>query len=179
MLLSPHTTRSTSRPVSVRVSSSPRSRRRATLPGPSTTPGCTTAILTAPALCGRGAHAATAATDRPHTTSSAPAAVRAARSAISRTAPVFTATTSRLTSHTPPTEASRRAGPTSHWLAPRSPHGPPSPSQDRTSSIISQPEGTTSTAAAPARRTASRRAAGLPAAPREPTAARAARPAAR
>lgn len=40
--------------------------------------------------------------------------VRAARSATSNAAPVFTASTSRLTSHTPPTEATRRAGATSH-----------------------------------------------------------------
>jgi hypothetical protein len=106
------------------------------------------AIRTVPAGRGSGAHNHAAVTASAHTSSPATAGSRAAGRAISSASAVFTATISRLTSHTPPTEASRSAGGTCHWLAPRSPHGPPKYSQDRTSSTISQPEGTSTSAAA-------------------------------
>lgn len=61
---------------------------------------------------------------------------------------MLAATTSSVTSHTPPSAATRNAGATCHWLAPSSPHGPPSASHDRTASTISQPDGTTAHAAA-------------------------------
>ncbi|GDY40370.1 hypothetical protein SANT12839_012520 [Streptomyces antimycoticus] len=112
------------------------------------TPGCTTAIRAVPGslACGTQAHAAAAAA--PHAVSPASATVRARATAISTATATFTMTSRKPSSHTPPTEASRSAGATCHWLAPSSPHGPPRYSQERTSSAISQADGSTTSAAA-------------------------------
>ncbi|CAM5372294.1 hypothetical protein SNARM312S_08014 [Streptomyces narbonensis] len=148
MPLSPQTTRSTRCPASERVSSSARSNRRSAPSGPPKTPGCTRATRTVPRSRGAPTPQAAAPATSAQAASPAIPTARSPGTATSRATAVFVATTSRDTSHTPPTEASRSAAGTSHWLAPSSPHGPPKPSQDRTSSISSQPEGTASRAAA-------------------------------
>ncbi len=148
-LLSPQTTRSTSFPASSRVSRSSRSKRRSALSGPATTPGWTSAIrVRSPVCSGRGAPAQAADPAAATATSPATAGIRARRTATSTATATFSATTRKLGSHTPPTDASRSAASTCHWLAPSTPHGPPSPCHERISSIVSHPDGTTSSAAA-------------------------------
>ncbi len=115
------------------------------------TPGCTTAIRTLPSTSGRGDHTQAAEVAAAVATSPATAGTRTSRTDTSTATATFTATTRKLSSHTPPTEASRNAGSTCHWVEPSSPQGPPNPCQERTSSTISQPEGSTSSAAAPRR----------------------------
>ena len=81
-------------------------------------------------------------------TAAAPSARRAARGAVTRiTTPVLAATRAKLTSHTPPTDASASIAGCCHWLAPSSAHGPPSACQDRIHSTSSQKLGTTTSAA--------------------------------
>ncbi|CAM5313992.1 hypothetical protein SPURM210S_00977 [Streptomyces purpurascens] len=116
------------------------------------TPGWTTAILTSPSTSGRGekdqaAEVAAAVATRPAT-----AGTRARRTATRTATATLTATSRKLSSHTPPTEASRSAGSTCHWLEPSMPQGPPRPCQERTSSTASQPDGRTTSAAAIRRR---------------------------
>ena len=60
-----------------------------------------------------------------------PAATRIVR-------PVLAATTAKLTSHTPPTDASASTTGCCHWLAPSSAQGPPNPCQERIHSMSSQ-----------------------------------------
>ena len=127
-----------------------------------------------PPLCGRGAHIQTAPVSaRAVATSPATAGLRDSGTATSTATAVLTSTTRKLTSHTPPTEASRSAGATCHWLAPSSPQGPPRHCQERASS----PSASRTAADQRGRgrpRPAPRRAAAAPASPRAPTARRAA-----
>ncbi len=110
--LSPHTTSSAPRPASPAVSRSCRSNRWA---APGTTPGCTTAIRAGrSAGTGRGAAAATPVASAATAAPAARVAHRARGEAATTTRAVLTATSSRLTSQTPPTGKSRSAGPTCH-----------------------------------------------------------------
>ncbi len=113
------------------------------------TPGWTSAIrVRSPVGSGRGVPAHAADPAAATATSPATAGTRARRTATSTATATFSATTRKLGSHTPPTDASLSAASTCHWLAPSTPHGPPSPCQERISSIVSQPDGTTRSAAA-------------------------------
>ena len=118
----------------------------------STTPGWTTATRTVPAARGAGPRP-TPRPGRARTPVSRRRPAAGPAAATSSASAVFTATTSRLTSHTPPTEASRSAGGTCHWLAPSSPHGPPEllPGPDQ---LDHQPAGRHRTSAAAAARPA-------------------------
>lgn len=78
------------------------------------TPGCTTAIRTPPSASGRGDHSQAAEVAAAVATRAASAGTRDCRTVISTATATFTATTRKLISHTPPTEASRSAGSTSH-----------------------------------------------------------------
>ena len=91
------------------------------------------------------------------------AGTRDRRTETSTVTATLTATTRKLSSHTPPTEASRSAGSTCHWLDPSRPHGPPSPCQERTSSITSQPDGRPAARRRPAPARAYRPGTGAPA----------------
>lgn len=68
--------------------------------------------------------------------------------------PVLAAATAALTSQIPPVEASPRIAGCCHWVAPSSAHGPPSASQERAYSVVTQTAGTTSSASS-ARRSVS------------------------
>ena len=82
------------------------------------------------------------------TAAATPSARSPARGAVTRiTRPVLAATRAKLTSHTPPTEASASIAGCCHWLAPSSAHGPPSACHDRIHSTSSQKLGTTTRAA--------------------------------
>src|SRR6266508_2554503 len=154
-LLSPHTTRSAAaagRPAA-------RSRLRRSLAWKRgstwrTIPGWTSPTRTVPAAGGggRSAHHASASSGRATATVVAAARTRGATpGASAAAAATLTATSSRLTAHTPPTAATPSSGGAFHWLAPSSPHGPPSPSQERTASPATNALGS-STSAAPNRR---------------------------
>ena len=56
-------------------------------------------------------------------------------------------TSAKLISHTPPTAASASTAGCCHWLAPNTAQGPPSACQDRSHSVSSQQDGTTTSAA--------------------------------
>ncbi len=78
------------------------------------TPGCTTPIRAASSTSGRGDHTqaadvATAVARRPAT-----AGIQEPRTVTSTATDTFTATTRKLSSHTPPTEASRSVGSICH-----------------------------------------------------------------
>src|SRR5918992_1232191 len=60
----------------------------------------------------------------------------------------LTAASRKLSPHTPPRAATASSGGLFHWLAPSSPQGPPSPSQDRTASPATRALGTSARAAA-------------------------------
>ena len=105
-----------------------------------TTPGCTSAIVVAPAV---GAGAVSAKATGPATSTAAAAAAAASRDVdrpetIAIRMATFTATIAKLTSHTPPTEARASTAGCCHWLAPRTAHGPPRACQERSHSVTSQ-----------------------------------------
>ena len=56
-------------------------------------------------------------------------------------------TSAKLISQTPPTAASASTAGCCHWLTPNTAHGPPSACQDRSHSVSSQQDGTTTSAA--------------------------------
>src|SRR5829696_5542944 len=125
-LLSPHTTRSGRAPAGrVRLSRSLAANRSSTGP---TTPGWTNATRTVPA----GVARVGPGTRRPTATATA----------------TLTATSRKLSPQTPPTAATDNSAGAFHWLAPSSPQGPPSPSQERSASVATNALGTSTIAAA-------------------------------
>lgn len=87
------------------------------------------------------------------------------RSRTATTTAVLTATTRKLTSQTPPSEADASVAGWFHCDAPSTAHGPPSRSHDRTASARTQSDGRTATAASeprPVSSPASRRCAAQP-----------------
>ena len=105
-----------------------------------TTPGCTSAIVVVPAT---GAGGVSAKATGPATITAASAAADTSRAArrpatIAIRMATFAATSTKLTSHTPPTEARASTAGCCHWLAPSTAHGPPSACQERIHSVTSQ-----------------------------------------
>ena len=110
-----------------------------------TTPGCTSAIV---AVRVTGAGPVSAKATGPAATTAAATTAAAARAvhrgeASTTTMATFAATSTKLTSQTPPTAASASTAGCRHWLAPSTAHGPPRACHDRSHSPSSQQLGTT------------------------------------
>ena len=113
--------------------------------GSLTTPGCTSAIV---AVRVTGAGPVSAKASGPAATTAAATTAAAARAvhrgeASTTTMATFAATSTKLTSQTPPTAASASTAGCRHWLAPSTAHGPPRACHDRSHSPSSQQLGTT------------------------------------
>ena len=148
-LLSPHTTRSGRAPAGrVRLSRSLAENRSSTGP---TTPGWTYATRTVPAGGGAGRSDQKASAARGRATAAAAAVARVGPGTPRPTAAAtatLTATSRKLSPQTPPRAATDNSAGAFHWLAPSSPQGPPSASQERSASPATNALGTSTIAAA-------------------------------
>jgi hypothetical protein len=148
-LLSPHTTRSGRSPAGrARLSRSLARNRASTEP---TTPGWTKATLAVPAGGGAGRSDQKASAHRGRATATAAPAARVAagmRGPAAAATATLTATSRNPTAQTPPRAATASRAGAFHWLAPSSPQGPPSWSQDRRASPATNALGTSTRAAA-------------------------------
>src|SRR4029453_10700769 len=149
LLLSPQTTRSGRAPAG-RARLSRSLARNLASTGP-TTPGWTNATRAVPAGAGAGRSHQKATAARGRATAAAAAVARVGpgtpRPTAAAAAPV-TATSRKLTPQTPPMAATDSSAGAFHWLAPSSPQGPPSPSQDRSASATTNALGTSTRARA-------------------------------
>src|SRR5215218_304589 len=148
-LLSPQTTRS-GRASAGRARLSRSLARNRCSTGP-TTPGWTNATRTVPAGGGGGRQAQKPTAARGRTAAAIAARARVAGGTRGRSAAAtatLTATSRKLSPQIPPRAATDSSAGAFHWLAPSSPQGPPSPSQDRSASPTTNALGTSSSAAA-------------------------------
>src|SRR5829696_7555363 len=145
-LLSPQTTRSGRAPAGRARLSRTLARNRAST-GP-TTPGWTNATRAVPAGAGAGRSSQKATAARGRATAAAAVVARVGPGTPRPTAATLTATSRKLTPQTPPRAATDSSAGAFHWLAPSSPQGPPSPSQDRSASAPTNALGTSTRARA-------------------------------
>src|SRR5215211_1458059 len=148
-LLSPHTTRSGRAPAGREWLSRSLAENRSST-GP-TTPGWTNATRTVPAGGGAGRSDQKPSAARGRATAAAAAVARVGpgtRRPTATATATLTATSRKLTPQTPPRAATDSSAGAFHWLAPSSPQGPPSPSQERSTSPTTNALGTSTSAAA-------------------------------
>src|ERR687896_1895763 len=148
-LLSPQTTRS-GRASAGRARLSRSLARNRSSTGP-TTPGWTNATRTVPAGAGAGRSDQKARAARGRAAAATAAVARVGPGAPRPTAAAtatLTATSRKLSPQTPPSAATDSSAGAFHWLAPSSPQGPPSPSQERSASPATNALGTSTRAAA-------------------------------
>jgi hypothetical protein len=148
-LLSPHTTRS-GRVAAGRARLSRSLARNRASTGP-TTPGWTKATRAVPAGAGAGRSDQKASAHRGRATAAAAPATRVAAGMPGPAAAArarLTATSRKPTAQTPPRAATASSAGAFHWLAPSSPQGPPSASQDRRASPATNALGTSTRATA-------------------------------
>src|SRR5215207_8706452 len=148
-LLSPQATRS-GRASAGRARLSRSLARNRSSTGP-TTPGWTNATRTVPAEGGAGRQAQKPSAARGRAAAATAASARVAPGTPGATAAAtatLTATSRKLSPQIPPRAATASRAGAFHWLAPSSPQGPPSPSQERSASPTTNALGTSARAAA-------------------------------